>query len=68
MAINRTLFLALMLAALCSDVRAEMELGNVLESAAKLEDWLISTRRELHMYPELMFQASTHSHVVKDSN
>lgn len=29
---------------------------DVVHSAAAIEDWIIDIRRELHRYPELMFQ------------
>lgn len=35
---------------------ANADLSRVLQGTAELEDWLIATRRELHQYPELMFE------------
>lgn len=29
---------------------------DLVHSAAAIEEWIINIRRELHMYPELMFQ------------
>ena len=35
---------------------ASADLSHVLHGTAELEDWLIAIRRELHQYPELMFE------------
>jgi hypothetical protein len=52
-----SIFIVLVLAAICCNVNAELtKIASVLESAGKLEDWLIATRRELHQFPELMFE------------
>jgi hypothetical protein len=50
----------LVLAAICGHVNGELtKITSVLDSAGRLEDWLIATRRELHQYPELMFEVRT---------
>jgi PhoPQ-activated pathogenicity-related protein len=49
--------LVLVLAAIGTHVKGELtNIASVLDSAGHLEDWLIATRRELHQYPELMFE------------
>lgn len=56
---SNLLLVALVLAATCGNVvQGESSLDALLDSAGKLESWLISTRRELHQYPELMFEVS----------
>jgi hypothetical protein len=51
-------YILLLLGVICkSHVNGELtKIASVLDSAGQLEDWLIDTRRELHQYPELMFE------------
>jgi amidohydrolase len=41
------------------------EVVSVLASAAKLSDWIVAIRRELHEYPELMYEEVRTSAVVR---
>ena len=44
-------------AAICSHVNGELtKISDLVDRAALFEDWLVDTRRELHQYPELMFE------------
>ena len=53
------LLVAILLAETCGNVvRGDSNLDALLDSAKQLESWLITTRRELHQYPELMFEVS----------
>ena len=39
--------------------RADGPLPDFLARATTMEDWLVSTRRELHQFPELMYEVRT---------
>lgn len=53
---------ALLLA--CGAVAAP-ELSSFLQRAGEIEDWLISTRRTLHRFPELLFTENKTSAAIR---
>ena len=54
----RALFVAICIANLQLSAKAlsDSALTGFLDEASKEEDWLVQIRRELHQWPELMYQ------------
>jgi hypothetical protein len=50
------LVVLLALSTVVQNVNAATDFGGMLEKARQIEPWLVSTRRLLHQYPELLFQ------------
>ena len=44
---------------------SDATLGEFLDEATQEEQWLISTRRELHQWPELMYQEHNTSRYLR---
>ena len=68
----RGLSLVLLVGLCCASSQAAAEpaqhdLSGFLGRAAEIEDWLISTRRLLHTFPELMFQEHNTSATIRRS-
>ena len=66
---RRTLLVAtaLLLAACAVQLpaAAAAPLGSLLESAARLDSWLVSTRRAFHAQPELVFEEHNTSAAIR---
>ena len=54
-ALVRTLCILGLLAAFCGQVSQAIELKDILEQAKGESQWIVDIRRELHQYPELMY-------------
>ena len=61
----RLLALLLALHALTCSCHAAKPLAHFLDRAAGIEPWLISTRRYLHTFPELMFEEYNTSATIR---
>jgi hypothetical protein len=61
----RLLALLLALQALFCTCHAAKPLAHFLGQAEGIEDWLISTRRYLHTFPELMFEEHNTSSTIR---
>lgn len=48
-------------------VRAELNVGALKQHAAKIQPWLVETRRALHSQPELMYEEYETSNFIREA-